>query len=131
MVDAEISFLAVVPLVVIAEQIIRGWKWRQLLWALRPITTLHLFGAIMAGYLLAILVPFGFGTIARSWLVARREDVDLPAVLATVALDRLTDGIVFIALIPIALLLVAFPDPGGIREGFVWGGLGSFTFFIS
>lgn len=124
---ADVWFLALVPLTVMGEQLVRGWKWRQLLYNLRPIGTLRLFGAIMAGYLLATIVPFGFGTVARSWLVARREDLTLAAVLATVALDRLTDGIVFACLVPVALLLVSFPDPGGsIRAGLTWSAVASF-----
>lgn len=85
----------------------------------------------MAGYLLATLIPFGFGTIARSWLVARREDLKLTAVLATVALDRMTDGLVFVGLVPVAVLATAFPDPsGGIRAGLAWGGGGSLVLFV-
>ena len=128
--DADARLVALVPLAVMGEQLVRGWKWRQLLHSLRPVGTLYLFGTIMAGYLLAILVPFGFGTVARSWLVARRNHLKLPAVLATVALDRLTDGLVFAALVPIALLSVVFADPtGGIRLGLMWGGAGSFVLF--
>lgn len=79
---------------------------------------------------LGILIPFGFGTVARSWLVARRENLKLPSVLAAVALDRLTDGIIFASLVPAALLLVAFSDPsGGIRASLVWGGSISFVLF--
>jgi len=128
---ADLRFLALVPLAIMAEQLVRAWKWRQLLYPLRPrIEVLRLFGAIMAGYLLALLIPFGFGTVARSWLVARRENLRMGAVLATVALDRLTDGVVFACLVPVALLSVAFPDPsGGIRAGLAWGGVGSFTLF--
>ena len=129
--NADWRFIILVPTAVVAEQVVRGWKWRQLLWPLRVIGTVYLFGAIMAGYLLAALVPFGFGTIARSWLVAQREHLKLTTVLASVALDRLSDGIVFVCLIPLVLLLVAFPDPGGLRTGFVWGGLGSFFFFAA
>ena len=118
------------PLAILAEQLVRGWKWRQILYPLRPIGTWSLFGAIMAGYLLAFLIPFGFGTLARSWLVARREDLPISAVLATVALDRLTDGVVFALLVPAALLLVVFPDPtGSIRAGLVWGAAGSLVLF--
>ena len=126
---ADWRFIIAVPLVVIAEQIVRGWKWRQLLWPVRAIGTAYLFGAIMAGYLLAALVPFGFGTIARSWLVARREQLKLTSVLATVAMDRLSDGILFVCLIPAVLLFATFPDPGGIRAGLLWGGLGTLLFF--
>ena len=86
----------------------------------------------MAGYLLAILIPFGFGTIARSWLVSRREDLKLTAVLATVALDRMTDGLMFVCLVPVAVLATAFPDPtGGIRAGLAWGGGGSLVLFLA
>lgn len=127
---ADVRFILIVPLALIAEQVVRASKWRQLLWPLRRIGTAYLFGAIMAGYLLAVLVPFGFGTVARSWLVARREQLRFPAVLATVAVDRLTDGIVFACLVPLALVGVAFADPdGGIRTGLVWAGAGSLILF--
>lgn len=127
--NADIRFVLLVPVIVIVEQIVRGWKWRQLLWPLRAICSIYLFGAIMAGYLLAIVVPFGFGTVARSWLVAKRENLKFSTVLATVALDRLTDGIIFACLIPAAVLFVAFPDPGGVRAGLMWGGAGSLILF--
>src|SRR6266568_3666712 len=100
---AHLPYIALVVLIVLVEQIVRAWKWRLILWPLRPIATLYLFGAIMSGYLLAVLVPFGFGTVARSWLVAKRKNLKLMAVLATVALDRLTDGLVFVSLVPIAV----------------------------
>ncbi len=127
--SADLRFVILVPVVVIVEQIVRGWKWRQLLWPLRRIGSFYLFGAVMAGYFLAIIVPFGFGTVARSWLVARRENLNFTTVLATVALDRLTDGIVFACLVPAAVLFVVFPDPGGVRAGLIWGGAGSLILF--
>jgi hypothetical protein len=129
--SADLRFVLLVPLTIIVEQIVRGWKWRQLLWRLRPIGSVCLFGAIMAGYLLAIVVPFGFGTVVRSWLVAKHETLKFSTVLATVALDRLTDGIVFACLVPAAVLFVAFPDPGGVRAGLLWGGAGSLVLFAA
>ena len=129
--SADLRFVLLVPIVVVVEQIVRGWKWRQLLWPLWSIGSIYLFSAVMAGYLLAIVVPFGVGTVARSWLVARRESLNFSTVLATVALDRLTDGIVFACLVPAAVLFVAVPDPGGVRAGLIWGGAGSFILFIA
>src|SRR6267378_4231882 len=129
--SADLRFVLLVPVVVIVEQIVRGWKWRQLLWPLRSIGSVYLFGVVMAGYLLAIIVPFGLGTVARSWLVARRENLNFTTVLATVALDRLSDGVVFACLVPAAVLFVAFPDPSGVRAGLIWGGAGSFILFVA
>jgi glycosyltransferase 2 family protein len=127
---ADLRFVLLIPGIVIAEQLVRAWKWRQLLFPLRLISSIYLFGAIMAGYLCATIIPFGFGTVARSWLVARREELNLPAVLATVALDRLSDGLVFVCLVPIAVVATAFPDPtGGVRSSVAWGGAGSLILF--
>lgn len=128
--NADQRYLLLVGVAVMGEQLVRAWKWRQLLSPLRDVGTVFLFGTVIAGYLLAALVPFGFGTVARSWLVARRHDLKLASVLATVAMDRLTDGLVFACLVPVALLSVVFADPtGGIRTGLVWAGAGSFLFF--
>src|SRR5882724_6067271 len=56
---ADALFLVLVPLAVMGEQLVRAWKWRQLLRPLRSVGTFVLFGTIMAGYLLSMLVPFG------------------------------------------------------------------------
>ncbi len=131
--DADGRFLILIALAIMGEQLVRAWKWQQLLHPLRKgIGVFRLFGAIMAGYLLAIVFPFGFGSVARSWLLARREDLRFASVLATVAIDRLTDGLIFACLVPLALLSVAFPDPsGGVRAGLVWGGALSLALFIA
>ncbi len=126
---ANLFFLLLVPAAILAEQFVRGWKWRQLLHPIRSVGTPFLFSAIMAGYLSNLIVPLGF-PIVRSWLVARREELQMPAVLATVTLDRLTDGIVFVAFVALAVGLVAFPDPEGeIRAGLIWSAGGSLVVF--
>lgn len=131
-VDADGRLLLLVAVAILAEQMVRAWKWRQLLHPLRTVGTLRLFGAIMAGYLAGLLVPFGFSMLARAWLVARRENMAMSAVLATVVLDRLTDGIVFVLFVPVALILVAFPDPtGNIHAGLAWGAAGSLVLFVA
>lgn len=123
-------FLLLVPIAIAAEQLVRAWKWRQILYPLRAVPTLRLFGAIMAGYLANLLVPFGVSPIVRSWLIARLEALKFSAVLASVAIDRLIDGVVFTALVAAVLAYAAFPDPSGdIRLGLVIGGIGSFALF--
>jgi len=119
-------FLAMVPVAIIAEQLVRAWKWRQILHSLRPIGSLRLLGAIMAGYLANLLVPFGLSPLVRSWLIARLEGLTMSAVLASVAIDRLVDGIVFAGLVLFVVVFAVFPDPGGdIRLGLVLGATGT------
>lgn len=117
---ADARYLALVLLAVVAEQLVRAWKWRQILRPLRSIGTLRLFGAIMAGYLASVLVPFGLSPLVRSWLVARLERLTMSAVLASVAIDRLIDGVVFAVLVLLIAIFAVFPDPDGeIRSGLV------------
>lgn len=127
---ADGGFLLLLSLAIAGEQLVRAWKWRQLLIVIRPINTLRLFGAIMAGYLANFLVPLGVSPLVRSWLVARLEALSVSAVLATVAIDRLVDGVVFTGFVAVTLMIAAFPDPsGGIRLGLGIGGAGSLALF--
>lgn len=129
-VRANVGFLLLVPLTIAAEQLVRAWKWRQLIHAIRPIPTLRLFGAIMAGYFANFLIPLGVSPIVRSWLVARLEGLRMATVLATAAIDRLVDGVIFTGFVAFAIGLAAFPDPhGDIRLGLVIGGVGSLVLF--
>jgi hypothetical protein len=129
---ADLRYLILVPVAIATEQLVRAWKWRQLLYPLRPIATARLFGAIMAGYLSSILVPFGVSPLVRSWLVARLEGLRMSTVLATVAVDRLIDGIVFAGLVAVVVAFAIFPDPaGGIRTGLIVGGGGSLVLFLA
>jgi hypothetical protein len=85
----------------------------------------------MAGFFGGFLLPIGISPIVRSWLISRRENLKTSAVLATVAVDRLIDGVVFTGFVPLALILVTVPDPtGGIRAGLGWGAAGSLVLFV-
>lgn len=127
---ADMKILLIVPIAIALEQVVRAWKWRQILHPLRVVPTLRLFGAIMAGYLGNLLVPLGLSPILRSWLIARLEALSFSAVLASVAIDRLIDGIVFVGFVAVVLALAAFPDPeGNLRFGLVIAGIGSFVVF--
>ncbi len=128
--QADVAILMLVPTAIAGEQLVRAWKWRQLLLVIRPIPTFRLFGAIMAGYFANLLVPLGISPFVRAWLIARLHALPMSTVLATVAIDRLVDGMVFVAFIPVPLLFAAFPDPtGGIRLGLLVAGGGSAALF--
>ena len=129
--EAEVAYLILVPLAIAVEQLVRAWKWRQLLHVIRPVNTLRLFGAIMAGYFANLLIPLGISPIVRSWLIARLEALKMSLVLATAAIDRLVDGVIFTGFVAVALIFAVFPDPtGGIRLGLIVGGAGSLALFV-
>lgn len=130
--DADAVFLLLLPLTMASEQLLRAWKWRQLLFDVRPIKTLRLFAAIMAGYFATIVIPLGISPLVRSWLVARRESLTVAEVLATAAIDRMVDGVIFCGFVAAALVFAAAPDPEGtIRLGLTVAGGGSLVLFAA
>ncbi len=127
---ADPLFLLILPFAVCLEQLVRAWKWRQLLLALKPVGTFQLFGTIMAGYLANMLVPLGVSPFVRAWLVGRLEQLPMSTVLATVAIDRFVDGLVFVGFVAVVLVVAAFPDPDGrIGLGLLVGAIGSLVLF--
>ena len=42
---ADLRFILILPFAVCLEQLVRAWKWRQLLLALKPTGTSRLFGS--------------------------------------------------------------------------------------
>ena len=93
--SARPEWLAVLAAAILGEQLLRAWKWRQILFDRKPVTVRRLFGSIMAGYAAGVLVPLGISPLVRSWLVARLEGLSLACVLVTAMIERLVDGVVF------------------------------------
>jgi hypothetical protein len=120
---AEGHWLFMLAGTVLLEQVVRAWKWRQVLFELKPVSVRRLFGAILAGYGAAILVPLGISPLVRSWLVARLEGLRMASVLVTAAIERFVDGIVFAILVGLVALIAEIPTiEGNLRTGLAAGG---------
>ena len=115
---------------ILAEQLIQGWKWRQLLYAIKPISSMRLMGAFLAGYGANALVPLGISPLVRSWLVARLEGLRMATVLVTTVISRFVDGIVFALIAGVVALAGQIPDiEGNVRGGLAWAGGLNFILF--
>jgi len=55
------------------------------------------------------LLPVRLGPLVKSYVVAKREEVSIGAVLATVLTDRLLDGFAFLGLLAFVLTFMEFP----------------------
>ncbi len=127
---AEIWPLLVLPVAVVVEQLVRAVKWRQIVYPVRAVGTLRLFWAIMAGYLANLATPVRVSPLVRAWLVARLEYLSVGTLLATITLDRVIDGLVFVGLTVLALAVASFPGTtGGVRAGLAWGAFLSLGLF--
>ena len=128
--EADLFWVLLLFVVVPIEQVVRGWKWRQILHDIRPIATVRLFAAVMAGYFANMAMPVGISPLVRAWLVARRESLKLSTVLVTTAIERFVDGVVFAVLVGVFLLFADLPQvDGNLRLGIAVAGAGSFVLF--
>ncbi len=129
---AELAWIFVLAGTILLEQLTRGWKWRQILFDLKPISSLKLFGAILAGYGVAILIPLGISPLVRSWLIARLEELRWACVLMTAAIERSLDGIVFALFAALVAMVGQIPNvEGDVRTGLaVAGGLNLLLFSV-
>ena len=93
--NAKPGWVAMLAATILLEQVLNGWKWRQILYDLKPIPTLRLTGGLLAGYGANVLVPLGISPLVRSWLIARLEGLKMATVLTTTITARFIDGVVF------------------------------------
>ena len=122
---AKPSWIILLGATILLEHCVQGWKWRQLLFELKPISSLHLTGAFLAGYAANFLVPLGISPLVRSWLVARMNGLKMVTVLVTTVISRFIDGIVFAILACLVAVAGQIPSvEGNLRIGLmVAGGL--------
>ncbi len=127
---ADYRLLLPLPALVALEQLVRAIKWRQFLHPLRAVGIRRLFAAIMIGYLANHLAPVRVSPLVRAWIVARLEAMRVGTVLASIVLERIVDGFVFVGFTVAAIAFVTFPDESGaVGRGLAWGGAGSLAAF--
>lgn len=114
--DAHFGWIAMLALTILLEQVANGWKWRQILHDVKPVPTLRLTGALLAGYGANVMVPLGISPLIRSWLIARMEDLKMGTVLTTTVIARFIDGVVFALFAGLVAMAGKVPQIGGNLE---------------
>ncbi|WP_233416962.1 lysylphosphatidylglycerol synthase transmembrane domain-containing protein [Halovulum marinum] len=127
---AHPGWIAMLALTILLEQFVNGWKWRQILHDVKPVRTLRLTGALLAGYGANVLVPLGISPLVRSWLIARMEDLKMGTVLTTTVIARFIDGVVFALFAGLVAMAGQVPQIGGNLElGLAVAGALNFALF--
>ena len=127
---AEPLWLIALAVSIPVEQLLRGWKWRQILYDIRPVSSFRLFSAVMVGYFANMIVPIGLSPLVRAWLIAKLETLKISTVLLTTAIERFVDGIVFAVLVGILVTFATLPvSEGNLRLGLMVAGSGSLVLF--
>ncbi len=128
--NASPTWIAVLAAAILLEQLVNGWKWRQILHDVKPVSTLRLTGALLAGYGANVLVPLGISPLVRSWLIARLEDLRLGTVLTTTIIARFIDGVIFALFAALVAMAGKIPQiDGDLQLGLGVAGAMNFALF--
>ncbi len=111
-----------------AAHIARIIRWGILLRALGPVTWRDIVAAGGVGYMCIMVFPLRLGELARPYLVRGKGGVTASGALATVVVERVFDGLLFVALFWIFIsLLPASPNPAvGMVKASAWAAGGVF-----
>lgn len=78
--------------------VLRIVRWGVLVRALGPIRWRDVFGAGAVGYMCIIVFPLRLGEFVRPYLVRGKAGITASGALATVVVERVIDGLLFVAL---------------------------------
>ncbi len=78
---------------------IRAYRWHVLLRPLHDIPTRDVFPILIVGYAANNILPLRVGEVVRAWVLEQRYGVRKSAALATIAVERLFDGITMLLFI--------------------------------
>ncbi len=75
----------------------RTLRWQQLLIPVARLPAPGLFVQVVIGYMANDVLPLRVGEVVRAYLLGRRHSLAKVAVLGTIAIERLTDGLILLA----------------------------------
>lgn len=79
--------------------VVRAVRWRFLLVGVEGVGMGSLISATFVGMMANNLLPARLGEVVRAWVFAKREAMQVPAVLASIVVERLLDMIALVALL--------------------------------
>ncbi len=127
----ESSWLVVffASLMAILTMVLRAWRWRIILNALRPTSFYTAFAFTNIGFMINNLLPAHLGDLFKAYLIGKHERFSSLAALATVVVERLLDFITVSAMM--VLLMLFMPLPEWMRRVGLLVGIFSTLLFIS
>ena len=96
---SEANYVYVIPAIGLyfVAVYFRALRWRYLLSPLGSFSPVRLYPVVVIGYMANNVLPARLGELVRSYYLARRERVSASATLATVAVERVYDGVTLLA----------------------------------
>ncbi len=89
---------------------VRALRWRVLLTPVRRLSARTLFPIVVIGYMANNILPWRIGEFVRGYVLREREGIPTSASLATIAVERIFDGLTMLAFLLIASLFIPLDE---------------------
>jgi glycosyltransferase 2 family protein len=108
------QYLPLAALFFLLGFVVRAYRWRQLLAAVKPVEVKRIYSPLMIGFM-GNLLPLRAGEFIRAFLLGKREEIGFSASFATIVVERLFDLLAVLLLF--AGILAFNPDVFVPRSG--------------
>lgn len=109
LVSADYRYILLAVSFTFISYFLRALRWRYLLISEKIIPLSSLYPATIIGYMANNLLPARLGEFVRAYTLAEREQLETPAVFASLVIDRLFDGFTVLVLLLITLFTMQLP----------------------
>lgn len=112
----QARFVWLLPMVAFAvlAMLLRAWRWREILGTLASLERTPVLDATNIGFMGNMVLPLRAGEVLKPIVVAREGEVSAPAALASVALERICDGLMLGVFAVLAVVMA--PEAGLLAE---------------
>ncbi len=121
LIEADYFLLMPAVLVYFVAVYFRALRWQYLLAPVKKLAVARLYPVVVVGYMANNLLPVRLGEVVRSYYLGEREKVSKVSALATIAVERVFDGLTLLFLaafvsmfFPLLNLLQGFGEKAGI-----------------
>ena len=121
--EADYFLLLPAILVYFVAVYFRALRWQYLLALVKPLAVIRLYPVVVVGYMANNLLPLRLGEVVRAYYLGEREKVSKVSALATIAVERVFDGLTllfFAAVVSLFLPLVGLLQGFGERASIPW-----------
>ena len=119
----EANYLVLVPAIIVyfGSVYFRTLRWQYLLAPVKSLSVGRLYPVVVVGYMANNVLPVRLGEVVRAYYVGEREKVSKVSALATIAVERVFDGLTLLffaavvgLFLPIVGLLQGLADEAGV-----------------
>ena len=105
--SVHLGYAALSLFFIVLMQVLRSYRWGEILRPLEKINQLTLFAVTNVGFLAIAAIPARLGELARPYLIAKKSHIKMSSALGTVVVERVLDSL---AVLTITITVLALQD---------------------